>query len=86
MLRFQARQLLMEQLRRSVEQIDNVRRSPAQGVAELPRENSTPRKARLDRPAIERLNEFERDPELPVMRRQSNGRPGRLVEGPLFTR
>ena len=51
------------------QQIDNERRSPAQGVAELPRENSTPRKARLDRPAIERLNEFERDPELPVMRR-----------------
>jgi hypothetical protein len=35
----------MEQLRRSVEQIDNEQRSPAQGVAELPRENSTPRKA-----------------------------------------
>ena len=46
-LRFQARQLLMEQLRRSVEPIDNKRRSPAQGVAELPRENSTPRKACL---------------------------------------
>jgi len=46
-LRFQARQLLMEQLRRSVEQIDNERRSPTQGLAELPRENSTPRKACL---------------------------------------
>ena len=43
-LRFQARQLLMEQLRRSVEQIDNERRSPTQGVVDLPRENATPRK------------------------------------------
>jgi hypothetical protein len=34
----------MEQLRRSVEQIDNERRSPTQGVVELPRENATPRK------------------------------------------
>ena len=49
-LRFQARQLLMEQLRRSVEQIDNERGSRAQGMAELPRENSTPRKACLVRP------------------------------------
>jgi hypothetical protein len=46
-LQFQARQLLMEQLRRSVEPMDNERRSRAQGVAELPRENSTPRKACL---------------------------------------
>jgi hypothetical protein len=45
--RFQARQLLMEQLRRSVEQIGNEQRSPAHGVAELPRENSTSRKACL---------------------------------------
>jgi hypothetical protein len=43
-LRFQARQLLMDQLRRSVEQIGG---SPAQGVADLPRENSAPRMARL---------------------------------------
>jgi hypothetical protein len=46
-LRFQAGQLLMEQLRRSVEQIGNERRSPTQGVTELPRENSTSRKACL---------------------------------------
>ena len=46
-LRFQARQLLMERLRRSVTQIDNERRSPAQGVAELPRQTSTPREACL---------------------------------------
>ena len=46
-LRFQARQLLMEQLRRSVEQIANERRSPAQDVDEVPSENSTPRKASL---------------------------------------
>ena len=59
-LRFQARQLLMEQLRRSVEQIDNERRSPAQGVAELPRQTSTRREACLVLigPAIERLNEL----------------------------
>jgi hypothetical protein len=37
----------MEQLRRSVEQIDNERRSPTQGVVELPRENSTPREVCL---------------------------------------
>jgi hypothetical protein len=37
----------MEQLRRSVEQINGERHCPAQGVAELLRENSTPRKAYL---------------------------------------
>jgi hypothetical protein len=46
-LRFQARQLLMGAVAPSFEQKDNERRSPAQGMAELPRENSTPRKACL---------------------------------------
>jgi hypothetical protein len=69
-LRFRARQLLMEQLRRSVEQIDNDRGSPAQGVTELPRKlDPAQGVSRLDRPAIERLNELSLIPEAPGMRR-----------------
>ena len=59
-LQFQGRQLLMEQLRRSVEQIGKERRSPAHGVAELPREKLDLAQgvSRRDWPAIERSNEL----------------------------
>ena len=68
-LRFQARQLLMEQLRRSVEQIDNERGSRTRcGRAAARKLDPAQGMSRLDRSAIERLNELSVIPKAPVMR------------------
>jgi hypothetical protein len=53
---FQARQLLMEQLCQSVDQIDNERGSPARAAAR--KLEPAQGVSRLDRPAIERSNEL----------------------------